>query len=186
VAEVITAKMMHRHPHVFGDTRVEGAADVVLNWERLKRSEGRRRVSVLDGVPGSLPALAFAQGMQKRPARIGFDATPTVADAMSEVESALHGLRRLAQEAPRRAEPGEDWTGDAAQGRDLEAAFGEVLFALVALARQLRVNPEEALRARSVSFAQRFRALEAQAREDGVDLHELSAGEWRRRWEESG
>ena len=73
VADVTRAKMIHRHPHVFADTAVDGAADVVVNWERLKRAEKHDRLSVLDGVPRALPALAFAQGVQKRPARLGFD-----------------------------------------------------------------------------------------------------------------
>ncbi|HKR98986.1 MAG TPA: MazG family protein, partial [Candidatus Dormibacteraeota bacterium] len=124
VADVIAAKMIHRHPHVFGDAQVGGAADVVVNWERLKRSEGRNRLSVLDGVPGSLPALAFAQGVQKRPARAGFDSTPTVRDALAVLDDSLGLLRQLAASAPERARRGEDWTGDAEQGRQLEAAMG--------------------------------------------------------------
>jgi len=67
VAETTRAKMIHRHPHVFGDTPVELAAEVVVNWERLKRSEKGERLSLLEGIPLSLPALAFAQGVQKRP-----------------------------------------------------------------------------------------------------------------------
>lgn len=185
VAEVATAKMIGRHPHVFGDVQVQGAADVVINWERLKSREAGRRISLLDGVPQTLPALAFAQGVQKRPARIGFDGTPTVSDALVAVETTLSALRGRAESAPERAERGEDWTGDAQQARDLELAFGEVLFALVALARQLRVNPEESLRARAVAFAQRFRALEGKARQDGVDLHAIDSHEWSRRWKEA-
>ncbi|MBV8194466.1 MAG: MazG family protein, partial [Candidatus Dormibacteraeota bacterium] len=74
IAEVTRAKMVHRHPHVFGDVDVQSAADVVVNWEKLKRAEkGRQRISLLDGVPRALPALAYAQGVQKRPARVGFD-----------------------------------------------------------------------------------------------------------------
>ena len=69
VADVARAKMIHRHPHVFGDVAVDGAAEVVVNWEKLKRSENHPRLSLLDGVPHALPALAFAQGVQKRPAR---------------------------------------------------------------------------------------------------------------------
>src|SRR5215472_5210487 len=63
VADVTRTKMVHRHPHVFGDVAVSGAADVVVNWEKLKRSEKRERLSLLDGVPAALPALAYAQGV---------------------------------------------------------------------------------------------------------------------------
>jgi XTP/dITP diphosphohydrolase len=210
VAETTRAKMVHRHPHVFGTTTVAGAEEVVVNWEKLKRSEKRERLSLLEGVPHALPALAFAQGVQKRPARVGFDETPTVAAALAWLRDGVEALARLAADAPAAAQRGADWApsgadtasaeglGEPAEGepaaaghapppppasRDLEAAMGELLFAAVALARQLRVNPEDALRGRAVSFADRFRALEAAARADGVDLHDLSPEEWRRRWE---
>jgi uncharacterized protein YabN with tetrapyrrole methylase and pyrophosphatase domain len=88
VAETTRAKMIHRHPHVFGDTAVEGAPDVVVNWERLKRAEKSERLSLLDGIPRALPALAFAQGVQKRPARLGFDETPAVDDAVGSLRAA--------------------------------------------------------------------------------------------------
>jgi uncharacterized protein YabN with tetrapyrrole methylase and pyrophosphatase domain len=77
------------------------------------------------------------------------------------------------------AERGEDW---AAEAGDPEAAIGDLLFAVVALARRLRVNPEEALRGRATGFASRFRQLEARAREDGVDLHDLNDSDWQARW----
>jgi XTP/dITP diphosphohydrolase len=213
VAETTRAKMVHRHPHVFGSTTVAGAEEVVVNWEKLKRTEKRERLSLLEGVPHALPALAFAQGVQKRPARVGFDETPTVAAALAWLRDGVDALAALAAEAPAKAERGADWSlarADTASGeglgepevaeppagtvaghapppppasRDLEAAMGELLFAAVALARQLRVNPEDALRGRAVSFADRFRTLETTARSDGVDLHDLSPEQWRRRWE---
>jgi XTP/dITP diphosphohydrolase len=213
VAETTRAKMIHRHPHVFGSTSVAGAEEVVVNWEKLKRSEKRERLSLLEGVPHALPALAFAQGLQKRPARVGFDETPTVAAALAWLRNGVEALAELAAGAPVAAQRGADWApsvADTASGeglggseaeepaagaiaghapppppasRDLEAAMGELLFAAVALARQLRVNPEDALRGRAVSFADRFRSLETTARADGVDLHDLDPEEWRRRWE---
>jgi MazG family protein len=185
VADVTAAKMIHRHPHVFGDVTVEGAADVVVNWERLKRSERRDRVSVLDGVPRALPALAYAQGVQKRPARIGFDRTPSATAARAEVTAALDRLNALASTVSE-ASRGEDWTVDEGGGRALEDAVGDLLFAIVALARRLRVNPEEALRTASLAFARRFRELEERARADNMDLHDADAAEWERRWSEIG
>jgi MazG family protein len=182
VAETTRAKMMHRHPHVFGDTAVAGAAEVVVNWERLKRAEKNERLSVLDGIPRALPALAYALGVQKRPARLGFDETPLTRDAATALRSALDSLEAAAVTAspPLR---GQDWT--ATDPAPLEEAMGELLFAAVALARRLRLNPEDALRGRTNRFAERFRALESRARADGADLHDLDAAEWRRRWEES-
>lgn len=243
VAETTRAKMVHRHPHVFGDVTVAGAAEVVVNWERLKRSEKRERLSLLDGVPHALPALAFAQGVQKRPARVGFDETPSFADALARVRAGVEAIAELAPAAPVPAR-GADWTVTGAQlpgasggrssgdrggsdggsevsdaedeaairgeddaaadaegavaaadaaaghappppppGAALEDAVGDLLYATVALARRLRVNPEDALRGRATAFAERFRRLEARARDDGVDLHDLDAEEWGRRWE---
>jgi XTP/dITP diphosphohydrolase len=179
VADGVRAKMIHRHPHVFGDVSVDGAASVVVNWEKLKTAEKRERLSLLDGVPSAMPALAHAQGVQKRPARIGFDETPTVPVALENVRHALAGVEHIA-EGLAEAERGEDW---AAEAGDPEEAIGTLLFAVVALARRLRVNPEEALRGRAMGFATRFRALEARARADGVDLHDLDADSWRARWE---
>jgi tetrapyrrole methylase family protein/MazG family protein len=179
VADDVRVKMIHRHPHVFGDVTVDGPAGVVVNWEKLKKAEKRERLSLLDGVPAALPALAHAQGVQKRPARIGFDETPTVPVALDSVRHALGAVEQVAGGLAE-AERGEDWASEAG---DPEVAIGNLLFAVVALARRLRVNPEEALRGRTMLFARRFRALETQAREDGVDLHELDDAGWRERWE---
>jgi MazG family protein len=205
VAETTRAKMIHRHPHVFGDTAVGDAAEVVVNWERLKRSEKSQRLSLLDGIPRALPALALAQGVQKRPARLGFDETPATGDAVAALRAALDGLASLAGATPMDAVRGQDWTvtegeirredsasaavdtrpADAPATAALDEAVGELLFAAVALARRLRVNPEDALRARSNRFAERFRSLERQAAADGADLHDIDDAEWRRRWEDT-
>lgn len=198
VADTTRVKMIHRHPHVFGDAAVDGAAEVVVNWERLKRAEKSERLSVLDGVPRALPALAFAQGVQKRPARLGFDETPGTADAVARLRAALDRLEVRAREAPPAAR-GQDWAvseGEVRRGpgdhvappqpsREVEEAVGELLFAAVAVARRLRVNPEDALRSRTNRFASRFRILEQRARDEGVDLHEVAGAEWTRRWEDS-
>src|ERR1035437_9344348 len=106
VAETTRAKMVHRHPHVFGTTTVAGAEEVVVNWEKLKRSEKRERLSLLEGVPHALPALAFAQGVQKRPARVGFDETPTVAAALAWLREGVDALADLAADAPAAAKRG--------------------------------------------------------------------------------
>lgn len=198
VAEVTRTKMVHRHPHVFADTVVAGADEVVVNWERLKAREKGNRLSVLDGVPRTLPSLAYALGVQKRPARLGFDETPALVGALKGVHDALDAVAAQTDLDAPPAPRGKDWVvDDAAEAatqpsshaagsppasEDLEAAVGELLFSVVALSRRLRVNPEDALRMRAHAFADRFRRLEATARADGVDLHELDESEWIVRW----
>ncbi|MBV8527209.1 MAG: nucleoside triphosphate pyrophosphohydrolase [Candidatus Dormibacteraeota bacterium] len=201
IAEVTRAKMIHRHPHVFADVAVGGAADVVVNWEKLKRAEKGERLSLLDGVPHALPALAYAQGVQKRPARVGFDETPSLTDALDDVRASVDEVEAATAHAVEAPARGQDWAvsegeiarrtkGDhaapPAPARVVEAAVGQLLFDVVALARKLRVNPEDALRERAVQFADRFRALEQQALDEGVDLHDLSQDQWRHRWQAVG
>lgn len=174
VAEVTRAKMVSRHPHVFGDASVEGAAEVLSNWERLKSLEKHERLSLLEGVPRTLPALARAQGLQKRPARLGFDETPGIAAAVAQLRSVLADLERVALGEPADVEQGP--------GEDAEAIVGDVLYAVVAVARHLHVSAEDALRSRSERFAERFAILEARARKDHVDLHGLDGSGWATRW----
>ncbi|HXA28895.1 MAG TPA: nucleoside triphosphate pyrophosphohydrolase [Candidatus Angelobacter sp.] len=191
VAEVTRTKMVHRHPHVFGDVAVSGADEVVVNWEKLKAREKGERLSVLEGVPRSLPALAFALGVQKRPARLGFDETPQLSDALAWTRRALEELEeageRVAATAPAPAAapaaPGGHSAGPPPAPPELEDAVGELLFAAVAAARRLRVNPEDALRRRATQFADRFATLEATARGETIDLHGIDADDWQRRWE---
>jgi XTP/dITP diphosphohydrolase len=199
VAGVTRRKMVHRHPHVFGDTAVSGAAEVVVNWERLKAAEKSGRLSVLEGVPRTLPALAYALGIQKRPARLGFDETDDAAAALARLRAALEAIAAARGDTPA-PQRGTDWVVDATAestappapaghapgsppaSEELEAAIGDMLFAAVAVARRLRVNPEDALRRRANRFADRFRELEASARAEGVDLHDLPEEEWTDRW----
>jgi MazG family protein len=196
VADVTRTKMVHRHPHVFGDTAVSGADEVVVNWEKLKAREKGERLSVLEGVPRSLPALAFALGVQKRPARLGFDETPGLDDALGWSRRALEELEETAETLARKGvagaadsgstpapAPGGHSAGPPPAPPELEDAVGELLFAVVAAARRLRVNPEDALRRRATRFADRFAALEAGARQESVDLHGIDADDWARRWD---
>jgi len=155
IADVTSAvhdKLVRRHPHVFGDTVVDGAAEVTANWERLKRSERDAGASVFEGVPGSLPALSLADTVQRKAAKVGFD--------WPEVDGALAKIGEEAAEVV------------AAQG-DEEAVrdeVGDLLFAVVNVARHLGVEPESALRAAVAKFRQRFDTVDSIARERGIDL----------------
>jgi tetrapyrrole methylase family protein / MazG family protein len=169
VSEAVAAKMVARHPHVFGDTSVANAEEVLQNWEHQKASEARKagnEESVVDRVPATLPALAWALGLQKRAARVGFDFTSPKAAADAIAEEA-HEL---------------------AEATDPEQSFnemGDLLFAMVSLARRLKVNPEDALRVAGERFRSRFSRAEASLRDEGRTFRDLESDEVARRWEEA-
>src|SRR5438445_5503451 len=169
VSEAVAAKMVKRHPHVFGDVSVANADEVLRNWEHQKMDESRKagsEESVVDRVPSTLPALAWALGLQKRAARVGFDFPSPAAAAESVAEEA----RELAEVS------------------DHDRAFeemGDLLFAIVSLARSLKVNPEDALRVAGQRFRRRFATTEASVRREGKNLSDRGEEEKLRRWEES-
>jgi len=169
VSEGVAAKMVKRHPHVFGSVSVASADEVLRNWEHQKVHEAReagREDSVVDRVPSTLPALAWALGLQKRAARVGFDfASP--ADAAASV----------AEEARELAEAKDD------AGKFDEV--GDLLFAIVSLARAMKINPEDALRVAGQRFRRRFAALESELRQEGVSFRDLDSADLARRWDES-
>jgi len=169
VSEGVAAKMVKRHPHVFGTTEVADAEEVLRNWEHQKAHEARkegRDESVVDRVPATLPALAWALGLQKRAARVGFDYSTPKAAAESVAEEA----QELANETDQR--------------RVFEE-MGDLLFAIVSLARTLKVNPEDALRVAGQRFRDRFAAMEKSVSGEGRTLRDLDSVEINRRWEES-
>ncbi|MGH7764556.1 MAG: nucleoside triphosphate pyrophosphohydrolase [Candidatus Dormibacteraceae bacterium] len=169
VSEAVAAKMVKRHPHVFGDVLVANADEVLRNWEHQKAHEARkegREESVVDRVPPTLPALAWTLGLQKRAARVGFD-----------FESPLNAAESVAEEAR-----------ELVEALDPSRAFdemGDLLFALVSLARGLKVNPEDALRAAGQRFRRRFAQAESSLRKEGLTFRDLDAKEIARRWDES-
>jgi MazG family protein len=173
VSEAVAAKMVKRHPHVFGSTSVADADEVLRNWEHQKvneaRKEGREDESVVDRVPTTLPALAWALGLQKRAARVGFDFASPVDTAEAVAEEA-----RELSAATEASDAGETFD-----------EMGDLLFAMVSLARKLKVNPEDALRVAGQRFRKRFAATEASLRKDGVTFGDLDREEQARRWRET-
>jgi len=168
VAEGAAAKMVARHPHVFGDVAVENSDQVLHNWELNKldeaRAAGRDDESVVDRVPAALPALAWTLGLQKRAARVGFDFTSTA----DTVDAVAEEARELAA------------------AEDSEAAFhelGDLLFAVVSLARRMKVNPEDALRVAGQRFRDRFAAMQSQLAEEGKSFRDLDASQLTERWD---
>ena len=167
VSEAVAAKMVKRHPHVFGDKSVASADEVLRNWEHQKIREAREagsEESVVDRVPATLPALAWTLGLQKRAARVGFDFASPAAAAESVGEEA----RELAEV------------------KDGDRAFeemGDLLFSIVSLARAMKINPEDALRVAGQRFRRRFAAAEAALRRDGRSFSDLTAAEMLSHWE---
>lgn len=165
----IHAKIVRRHPHVFGDLKVDGVDGVLANWEKLKEKErGKKKEDkgLLDGVPLTLPALSQAQEYQERAARVGFDWT--------EIEGVLDKIVEEIAEV-RRAE----------NGTELASELGDLLFALVNLARWKKVDAESALRATNLKFKKRFAHVEQGARKQGRNLSELTLDEMEALWQEA-
>lgn len=163
VADAVREKLIRRHPHVFGSTVVSGADEVVRNWEALKAAEYGRE-SALDGVQRSLPALQWAWSLQRRAANVGFDWVD-VDGPLAKIGEELAELR------------------NAATVEEREAEFGDLLFTMVNVARKLRMNPEDALRAATGRFEARFRMVEQAARADGRRITDLPMEELDRYWE---
>ena len=171
VCRAIVDKMIRRHPHVFGSTKVENADQVLSNWEQIKRSERREAApapSALDGVPRQLPALLRAQRLQDKAARLGFD-WPDIEGPLDKIEEELAELKKA------RAD------GEAAA---IEAEFGDLLFSLVNVGRFLGLCPEEALRQGAAKFERRFRSLEERFAAAGNEIEAASLEEMDRVWDQ--
>jgi len=170
VAEGITAKLIRRHPHVFGETRVGSAAEVLVNWERIKAEE-KGEHAIDDEIPSTLPALARAAKVQRRAAGDGFDfrssseALAKVREELGELETEMASVQE--QRASRTEAPPER----------VEDELGDLLFAVAAVGRRLNVDPETALRKATRRFSERFERMKAAARKEGVDLSALSDGD---------
>jgi XTP/dITP diphosphohydrolase len=161
VAGGIAEKLRHRHPHVFGDVEVAGADEVMANWEQLKAAEKPERDGVFDGIPTAQPALPLMHKLVHRARKHGFD--------WSEPSEPLAAVRAELAEFETAAGPEER-----------EAELGDLLAAVVALARWHEVDPELALRRAAGRFRARFEAAAAAA---DRPLETLSAAEWRALWE---
>jgi tetrapyrrole methylase family protein/MazG family protein len=171
IAEVIKGihdKIVRRHPHVFGDVKVDGVGHVLSNWEKIKESErkqnGEKEKGLLDGVPLALPALNQAQEYQDRAARVGFD--------WPEIEGVLEKIAEEIEEV-RRAESDEE----------LAAELGDLLFALVNLARWKNVDAESALRGTNQRFKRRFAFVEQGAQKAGKPLTAMTLDEMETLWQ---
>jgi XTP/dITP diphosphohydrolase len=157
VLNAICDKLIHRHPHIYGDTKVSNEEEVKANWEKLKLKEGKQ--SVLEGVPKSLPALVKASRIQDKVKGIGFDwenkeqVWEKVKEEILELEEAT------------------------LNNTNIEEEFGDVLFSLINYARFININPDDALSKTNSKFINRFQLMEILMREDNVNISKLNLEE---------
>lgn len=166
----IHTKLVHRHPHVFEEMDLNDAQDVIQNWERIKARErdenGETEKGLLDGIPTVMPALSVADKYQTRAARVGFD-WPSIGGVIDKLLEEVEEFREAQSAEAKREE------------------LGDMLFALVNLARWLKIDPETALRETNQKFIRRFKVIEEAARKEGRQLSDMSLEEMDQIWEAS-
>lgn len=167
VCNAICDKLIHRHPHIYGDVEVKDEEEVKQNWEKLKLKEGKK--SVLEGVPKGLPALVKASRIQDKVKGVGFDWEESH-QVWDKVQEELHELQvEVAAGNPDK----------------MEAEFGDVLFSMINYARFLNINPEDALERTNKKFISRFQYLESKAAEMGKPLLDMTLAEMDVFWNEA-
>ena len=167
VCNDICEKLISRHPHIYGDVKVADEEEVKRNWENLKLKEGK--VSVLEGVPKSLPALVKASRIQDKVAGVGFD--------WEEPQQVFEKLQEELGELQHEVNENNQ--------EKIEAEFGDVLFSMINYARFLKVNPENALERTNKKFIKRFQYLESKAKEMNKSLKDMTLAEMDVFWNEA-
>ena len=166
VLENINTKLVRRHPHVFGDVRVDSAEEVVHNWEQIKKTERALEASVLESVPRQMPSLAYSQEIQRRAAETGFD--------WDNIEGVLDKLTEEVREFQH-----------SATREEKEDEFGDVFFTLVNVSRRMGIDPESALRKANQKFYSRFILMEELCHKRGLKFDQLNFEEKNGLWEEA-
>jgi MazG family protein len=169
VAADISEKLIRRHPHVFGEVEVSSSTEVLHNWEKIKKREKKHRRYIVDDIPEAMPALFRAEKMQRRVARVGFDWT--------EIKPALDKVVEEFNEFREAIEQGNQ--------EHAEEELGDIMFALVNVARHHKICAEDALRKTTRKFARRFRFIEDRINESGNDIAQTSLAEMDRIWDEA-
>jgi len=168
VIEGINKKLVHRHPHVFGNIKVKDTKEVLRKWAEIKRKE-RGRKGILDGVPKTLPQLYRAKRIQEKVSRVGFDwekweeVYEKILEELNELKNAIHSKN----------------------DEEIENETGDLLFAVVNLARFLKVNAEDALRKTNERFIKRWNEMEEMALKEGKDITSMKIDELSELWEAS-
>lgn len=167
VIEGICKKLIDRHPHIYGNVKVENEEQVKQNWEKLKLKEGKK--SVLEGVPNGLPALIKAQRIQDKVAGIGFD--------WEKPEQVFEKVKEEISEF--------EVESESQNQEKMEAEFGDIMFALINYARHKNINPERALELTNKKFIKRFQYLEKETSKQNLNLQDMSLEEMDKYWEEA-
>ena len=170
VVQGIHSKIVRRHPHVFGDLKLDGVDGVLANWEKLKETErenrGQKEKGLLDGVPVALPALSQAQEYQDRAARVGFD-WPQVDGVLDKIKEEIDEIK------------------DAETNFELASEIGDLFFVLVNFARWKKVDAESALHGTNRKFKERFAYMEQGAKKQQRSVSELTLDEMESLWQEA-
>ena len=172
IADVLNAqceKLIHRHPHIYGDVKVRDEEEVKKNWEQLKLKEGK--TSVLQGVPQGLPAMIKAFRIQEKAAQVKF-----------EWENTQQGWNKVEEEM---MELKEVFTTPDYDKLRLEDEFGDLMFSMINLSRFIHVDPENALERTNKKFMHRFQYIEAKAKEQNRSLKEMTLEEMDALWNEA-
>ena len=167
VIEGISKKLIHRHPHIYGDVKADTEEQVKLNWEQLKLKEGDGTKTLLSGVPNSLPAMVKALRIQEKVKQVGFE-WENKEQVWEKVEEEIGELKVEIE---------------ANNQEKMEAEFGDVLFSLINYARFLQIDPESALEKTNKKFKHRFELMETYAKKNGLDLAKLSLEEKETIWQ---
>jgi len=170
IADVLNAicdKLIHRHPHIYGDVKVTSEEEVKENWEKLKLKEGNK--SVLSGVPVSLPAMVKASRIQEKARAVGFD-WDNKEQVWDKVNEELQEFKTAF---------------DSGSKENTEEEFGDLIFSLINFARFINVNPEDALEKTNRKFISRFQYLEESANNAGLNLNEMTLEEMDHYWNEA-
>ncbi|MEK7313116.1 MAG: nucleoside triphosphate pyrophosphohydrolase [Deltaproteobacteria bacterium] len=169
VMEGMAEKMIRRHPHVFGEAKAKTSKDVLNQWAKIKRLEGKEKSGYLSDVSEAYPALMRAHKIAKKAAKAGFD-WKDIKGVMKKLNEELNEFKEALKEKNR---------------RKTEEELGDVLFTLVNVGRFVEVNPEEALRKTIGKFVHRFHYVEKKLKENGKELVDASMGEMEKLWQEA-
>lgn len=189
VCHDVNAKMVRRHPHVFGEVQASDANEVLDLWDQVKLQEKEAaagdaepaEAGLLDGVPRSFPALMQAQKISRKAAATGFE-WDSVDDVWAKMREEVAELKEAYAAAPKSPNGKVSKEQEGAAVREVELEFGDVLFTLVNVGRKMGLDAEAALRATCQKFRDRFALMEAEARRQGASVEELSLDEQEALW----